>query len=146
MTATAVSLLRDALQVDEEEIASRKRRAMLLLARTESYARTTPVKSIPAGASGYLRLAMLQTSGDVRPPAQLGSARGYPMTLDQQSELKPILHPAERAGKGATYLRERLFTLPTHSLVRARDIANLLDWLGTRELTADPGLSPAGAW
>jgi hypothetical protein len=43
--------------------------------------------------------------------------------------LHPLLASGERAGKGAVLLRDRLFTLPTHSRVGSRDQARLQDWL-----------------
>ena len=146
MTATAVSLLQSALRLDGDEVEARKTRARLFLARGGSYRNTTPVKPIAGGEPGYLRLAMLQSRGDAPAPTSLGSARGYPMTLAEHRELGSILHAGESAGKGAQYLRDRLFTLPTHSGVRARDIANLFAWLGARELAPAAGFAPVRAW
>lgn len=146
MTATAVSLLQSALRLDADEVEARKTRARLFLARGGSYRTITPVRPISGGEPGYLRLAMLQSKGDAPIPTDLGSARGYPMTLAEHRELSSSLLPGERAGRGAQYLRDRLFTLPTHSGVRARDISNLFDWLGSRELAPAAGLTPVRAW
>ena len=53
------------------------------------------------------------------------------MTLDQHSELQPLLVAGERAGLGSLDLRDRLLTLPTHSHVHARDVDQVVDALVT---------------
>lgn len=146
MSETAMALLPSALQVEPVEIESRKSRARIFLARAGSYKHSKPVRPITGGESGYLRMAMLRDKGDFTPPVALGSAAGYPLTLDQHVQLQPILRPGERAGTGAARLRDRLYTLPTHSQVRARDVARLVAWLGAQETARDVLLRPVGAW
>jgi hypothetical protein len=91
----------------------------------------SPVRSIPEGESGYLRLALLDSVGDASPLPALGALRGYPATLDQHPQLRPILAPLEHAGKGAIQLRDRLFTLPTHAGVQRRDAARIAQWMAS---------------
>ena len=52
-----------------------------------------------------------------------------PLTLEQHEQLQPMLAAGEKAGEGSVLLRDRLFTLPTHSRVGSRDMARLQDWL-----------------
>jgi hypothetical protein len=78
---------------------------------------------------GYLRFAVLDALGSAVPAPGLGAIRGYPMTLDQHPETRRVLADGESAGAGARALRDRLFTLPTHSRVTARDTERLCEWL-----------------
>lgn len=129
MAATAAALLPTALVMDDREIAGRRARAGDILSRLNGAGRMSPVRSIPEGESGYLRLALLDSVGDVSPFPALGALRGYPATLEQHPQLRPILAPLERAGKGAIQLRDRLFTLPTHSGVQRRDVSRIARWM-----------------
>jgi perosamine synthetase len=129
MAATAAALLPTALVMDDREIAGRRARAGILLSRLNGIGRMAPVRSIPEGESGYLRLALLDAVGDASPIPALGALRGYPATLEQHPQLRPILAPLERAGKGAIQLRDRLFTLPTHSGVQRGDVSRIARWM-----------------
>jgi hypothetical protein len=51
------------------------------------------------------------------------------MTLDEHPQLTALLLPGERAGKGSRFLRDRLFTVPTHSHVDQTFFAGLAEWL-----------------
>jgi hypothetical protein len=51
------------------------------------------------------------------------------MTLDEHPQLRALLLPGERAGKGSQFLRDRLFTVPTHSRVDQAFFAALSEWL-----------------
>jgi len=144
MTATAAALLTSVLEMDASEVEMRRTRAAIFLARAGAYAVATSAKSVIGGEPGYLRFVMLGSALMLRRPTSLGVARGYPLTLEQHSPLQPLLHSGERAGKGARTLRDRLFTLPTHSRVRAADVARLLEWLGA-PVRREVVLAPAGA-
>jgi len=127
MAAAAAAILQSALRIDEQEVQYRRIRAKNLLDRvTDSYG-VSPVRPISGGESGYLRLALIDTAGYRLPRASIGALRGYPMTLDQHPQLQPMLMPGERAGKGAEFLRDRLFTLPTHSRVTQSDLQKEID-------------------
>ena len=107
----------------------RRARAADMLSRiTESHA-VIPVQPIVGGESGFLRLALLDTDGRRLPRANIGALRGYPMTLAQHPQLQPMLVSGERAGKGSETLRDRLFTLPTHSRLNSSDLTLLEKWL-----------------
>ncbi len=130
MAAAAAAILHSALRMDEREVQSRRRRARDLVSLvTESHA-VVPIRPIAGGESGFLRLALLDTGGHRLPCATIGALRGYPMTLEQHPQLQPMLQPGERAGKGSEILRDRLFTLPTHSRVNRSDLKRLGKWLG----------------
>ena len=129
MAAAAAAILHTALGMDEREVQYRRARAADLLSRiTESHA-VIPVQPIVGGESGFLRLALLDTDGRRLPRANIGALRGYPMTLAQHPQLQPMLVSGERAGKGSETLRDRLFTLPTHSRLNSSDLTLLEKWL-----------------
>ena len=129
MTAAAAAILLVALRLDEQEIRHRRARASDILSLVGETKRVLPICSVAGGASGFLRLAVLACSGTVPTNAALGAVRGYPMTLEEHPQLQPMLASKERSGKGAEMLRDRLFTLPTHSRVASSDLARLRDWL-----------------
>jgi perosamine synthetase len=130
MATAAAAILQSALGMDEREVQYRRARAKDLLSRiTESHA-VVPVHPIVRGESGFLRLALLDTDGRRLPRATIGALRGYPMTLEEHPQLQPMLVSGERAGKGSETLRDRLFTLPTHSRVNRSDLTRLERWLG----------------
>jgi hypothetical protein len=81
------------------------------------------------GEPGFLRLPFLDAIGDAAPNASIGAMRGYPLTLDQHDQLRPILAAGERAGSGAQRLRDRLFTAPTHSRVSNADVRRFQQWV-----------------
>ena len=145
MTATAAMLLPAAMNLDEEEIRDRRRRANDILARTRTSSRMSPVSTIAGGESGYLRLAMLDAIGSAVPLPDLGAARGYPLTLEQHVQLQPMLAANERAGRGAAQLRDRLFTLPTHARVSPADLSRLAEWLNPPPPISHPRMSPVPA-
>lgn len=91
--------------------------------------RLAPIRCVSGGDAGFLRLAFLDTIGDTRPNESVGVMRGYPLTLDQHAQLRPILAAGESAGRGAQRLRDRLFTAPTHSRVSAADVGRFRVWL-----------------
>ena len=135
ISVAAASILTTALTMDEREVACRRGHATNLLSRMNGSGRLQPVRCVAGGESGYLRLACIDPSGHVLPQASLGAVRGYPLTLEQHEQLRPNLLPGETAGKGSVLLRDRLFTMPTHSRVGRADLARLSDWLATPRST-----------
>jgi hypothetical protein len=132
MAAAATAMLRSALRISDREMQSRRLRAHGVLTRIRESANVSPVGAIPGGQSGFLRFALLDVGGGRLPHASVGALRGYPMTLEQHGELHPILLPNEKAGKGAEHLRDRLFTLPTHSRVDPSDFERMGTWLSSQ--------------
>lgn len=129
ISLSAAAMLPGALRIESPELARRRVNATKLVGAIREGARLTPVHAINRGNPGYLRLALLDREGGVEPLPSLGAVRGYPMTLDEHTQLRPLLLPGERAETGSTLLRDRLFTVPTHSRVRGADFSGLIDWL-----------------
>jgi hypothetical protein len=129
MPTAAGAMLCSVLRMDDSEIEIRRARANKLLSRINGSGRIAPIRPVPGGGSGFLRLAVSDMIGDLAASAPLGVLRGYPLTLEQHEQLQPMLAPRESAGKGSVLLRDRLFTLPTHSRVGSRDQARLEEWL-----------------
>ena len=146
MTTTAAALLVHALAMEAGEIESRRARANILMARSASFTLSTPARPIAGAESGFLRLAMLANRPGYTPDTSLGMARGYPLTLEEHVQLKQSLWFGEQAGAGARELRDRLFTLPTHSKVRPSELSRLLAALGARGTFREAALTPVGAW
>jgi len=129
MTAAAAAMLRSVLRDDESEVELRRLHARDLLSRINGSKRIVPICPVSDGAPGFLRFAVSDATGRLAARAPLGVLRGYPLTLEQHEQLQPMLAAGEKAGKGSTLLRDRLFTLPTHSRVGVRDQARLQHWL-----------------
>ena len=130
ISAGAKAILPTALSMDDTEMASRRLRALELLICLKQAAGLRAVRSVEGGEPGYLRFACIDSGGAKVPAPSLGVLRGYPLTLEQHEQLKANLIPGERSGKGATFLRDRLFTLPTHSRIGSDDLASLAAWAG----------------
>jgi perosamine synthetase len=135
MSAGSIAVLGRALALAPGEVAARCDRARDLLSVLHSVRDIVPVRPIAGGESGYLRLAVLDSSGSRRARPELGVLRGYPMTLDQHSQLQPFLHPNEVAGVGSRQLRDRLFTIPTHARLARSFSARVMDWLTVEHLS-----------
>lgn len=129
MPATAAAILPGALQMEAREVSSRRTCANILLPRIAQSAGLTAVRAVTGGAPGFLRLAFLDSAGGRVPDASLGAVRGYPITLDQHPRMHALLQSRERAGTGAKLLRDRLFTLPTHSRVARSDVERMAIWI-----------------
>jgi len=129
ISRTAAAMLSGALRIESAEVARRRGNATRLVGSIREGARLTPVHAINRGHPGYLRLAVLDREGGVVARPTLGAVRGYPMTLDQHTQLRSHLLADERAETGSTLLRDRLFTVPTHSRVRGSDFTRLVSWL-----------------
>ena len=130
ISATAAAILPSALSMEERELAQRRERASELLAiLRKTGGRLIPIHSVPGGEPGFLRLPFIDAIGITAPNASVGAMRGYPLTLDQHDQLRPILADGERAGPGAQRLRDRLFTAPTHSRVSAADVRRFQQWV-----------------
>jgi dTDP-4-amino-4,6-dideoxygalactose transaminase len=136
MSLASAAVLRSTLGLDEQEVSSRRARAKDLLARLQDASGVVPSRAIAGGESGFLRLALLDAVGGRARRPDLGVLPGYPMTLDQHAQLKPLLLSGERAGKGAEVLRDRLFTVPTHSRVSQADIDRIWAWIDGDRVTS----------
>lgn len=132
MSAASAAMLQRTLELETGEIPGRRTRAEHILAQMSGKSDVTAVRSIAGGEAGFLRLAVLDVAGIRAPRTDLGVLRGYPMTLDQHAQLRPLLLAGESSGKGARYLRDHLFTIPTHAHFTPSAVGSLTDWLATR--------------
>jgi hypothetical protein len=130
MSAAGAAVLRRALRDESRQITSRRERANDLLGSLSGFSCVKPVRPVLGGESGFLRLALIGTRASLTPSVDLGARRGYPMTLAQHSQLAPLIVAGESAGPGSEFLRDRLFTVPTHFRVTDHDIAGVTEWLG----------------
>lgn len=129
MSMASSAILMSALRLEAAELRTRTANARALLERSAEWAAFDPVRPVRGGRSGYLRLAVRARKADTVARVELGAVRGYPLTLDEHSQLHPVLARGERAGAGARSLRDTLFTLPTHSRVNGRDRVRLSGFL-----------------
>ena len=133
MSSASSAILRRSLEGQCQETSRRRRRAREWVSRLRDAPRISLIRPISGGESGFLRFALTDNGHALKPFTSLGALRGYPMTLDQHPQLAPLLHRGERAGKGSEFLRDRLFTLPTHDRVNRHDVSRVDDWLGIPE-------------
>ena len=133
MSSAGAAVLRWALRDELRQISSRRECANHLLARVPGSTCVRAIRPIPGGESGFLRFALIDTRGTLTPSVDLGALRGYPTTLAQHSQLVPLIAAGEAAGPGSEFLRDRLFTVPTHFRVNEDDLVRLTDWLESPE-------------
>jgi len=131
MSSASAAVLRWALLDEPRQISSRRVRANNLLARVSRSTQVQAVRPIPGGEPGFLRFALIDTRDSLTPCVELGILRGYPMTLAQHAQLAPLIAVGETAGPGSEFLRDRLFTVPTHFRVNQSDLVGLTNWLET---------------
>lgn len=142
MASASAAVLRSTLELEKQEVSGRCARARNLLSHISGLSDVVPVRPIAGGESGFLRFALLDAAGDREPRPELGALRGYPMTMDQHPQLAGVLLTGERAGRGSEFLRDRLFTVPTHSRIDQSDIVRLGEWLH-RSSSTSHALAPA---
>jgi hypothetical protein len=128
ISMASASLVAAALDGAAAAARERRRRATWLEGAARGAADFVPVRVIAGGKGGYLRLAGIASRPRQPMPAS-GVVRGYPVTMFEQDELRPILHADEHEHPGALLLRRALFTLPTHERVTPRDLDALRSWM-----------------
>jgi hypothetical protein len=129
MSPASAAVLRWTLRQEERELSRRRARVRDLLSRIPETSDVVAVTPIAGGESGFLRFALIDAKGTRSPRPDLGVLRGYPLTLVQHPQLGSMILPGETAGKGSQFLRDRLFTVPTHSRLERSDLVWLVDWL-----------------
>lgn len=132
----SAAVLRWTLELEERDIGARREHAADLLSGLRDVRNLLLVRPIAGGESGFLRLAVLDASATRTPRADLGALRGYPMTLEQHAELQPLLLAGEQAGSGSRYLRDRLFTIPTHFRAGLSHRSAVSEWLAEGQPTS----------
>ena len=128
ITAVSASLVRASLARADADLAVRTRNAERLARGGERARGVRVVHAIDGGRAGYLRYPLrVDDARGLR--AELGIVRGYPDTLAELEELRASLVGDEML-TGARELRRTLVTLPTHAMVKEKDLRELTDWLG----------------
>lgn len=128
LSVVAATLVRQALAMNDDEVAARRRNATALADAILWDGSLVPIRPVPGCTPGFLRLPIRDRAGRGA-RAALGVMRGYPRTLLEQPELRPCLMTSEPATPGALDLRESLMTLPTHSMMTTADIRAVCTWL-----------------
>lgn len=139
----AASLLLASRDAADREAAVRRAVAAWLLDAVRPLAAVAPVEAVRGADGGYLRLPVRVAHGisgfaDPRRARRLGIAPGYPGTLAQLLPVHARLAPAPRGHRwpGADEIARQLVTLPTHSLLTARDRLALVSELAGYAATA----------
>ncbi len=129
LSHAAATLATSSLANEASERRVRTLRAEILNRMATEVGSVSPIRSIDGGTSGYLRFAVLDSSGARSEAPRLGVMRAYPRTLREQPELRSQLFASQPATTGADELTRSLFTLPTHFKVRQSDFVGLRLWL-----------------
>ncbi len=128
-----LAVLERVIDVSDEEVRVRRATADRLARALVGSARFDAVEPVAGAASGYLRLAVRARAADavaaVRPVKRLGIVSMYPSTLATLPSLVPRLVEPEPRLPGATALVETLVSVPTHRLLREREIRTIERWL-----------------
>lgn len=128
LTRVAATLARQAISEAAHAVERRRQTAVRLrelVARSRSL---TAIEPLAGAEPGFLRFPV-QDRATRSPDPVAGILRGYPRTLMEQEELRPLVHDQEREHTGALELRRSLFTLPTHEQVRACDERRIAAWV-----------------
>jgi dTDP-4-amino-4,6-dideoxygalactose transaminase len=133
---TAAALMRTR-EVSWREAVQRQETAAMLLGRLAAADRVVPVAPPDGGMPGYLRLPLRVAGGmdGLRRPSRarvLGIASSYPSTLDRLPALRRHLIDAGKHHSGAELLVRDLITVPTHSLLSAKEREEIVDVLVER--------------
>jgi perosamine synthetase len=131
MARASAGLLLRAAAESQREAEERKRRAERLLAAIDGAPLVHPIEPLAGAVPGYLRLPARVAgglSGLARPEAarRLGVLRAYPKPLADLPAVRERLVASGRRWLGAAELARELITLPTHSLLSAREVEALV--------------------
>jgi dTDP-4-amino-4,6-dideoxygalactose transaminase len=128
LSTGAASLVLAALRSAAASRAKRAARAGELTAAIEKSEGLQNITTLPGAVSGYLRLPVLVRDGRA-PAPRLGIQPGYPRTLHEQPEMRPLLIDGQEEQQGALELRKTLVTLPVHERMSARDMERVKLWI-----------------
>jgi len=134
MSAVAAAALAATWALESEETGIRRRHAAMLLDRVAGHPAFRAIEPPAAALPGYLRLPLLACE-DLRAPftradaARLGIMPGYPLALADLAGFESRIVNRFGGFPGARRLAAGLGTLPTHSRLLMRDLADLGRWL-----------------
>ena len=129
LSAAAAALVSRAMAGADIERAARARTADRLMAALDGAPSVRIARPITGGISGFLRLPVLDTLGRAALP-EAGVVRSYPRPLPEEPVGVELAQPGEPAMLGARAICDSLWTLPTHRMVGAADIAAIAQWAG----------------
>jgi perosamine synthetase len=127
LSHAAAFLATRALTEADGERAQRAQRARMILDLLDGAPDLHFVRPIEGGASGYLRLAVLDGGGRCAAP-RLGVVRSYPRPLGEEPEARSLLAVGEPPTPAAHAVCRSLFTLPTHARLGGADREQLVRW------------------
>jgi dTDP-4-amino-4,6-dideoxygalactose transaminase len=133
------------VELQQRELGVRRHNAARLRAAVEEAVDLTPVPGPDGVPAGHLRLPVLVEGKGGRRLAsrravRLGVTPGYPKPLHALPQVQDGLDAASGADlQGSERLAEDLYTLPTHGLLRPRDLEALTRLLRDPGDGADPG-------
>jgi hypothetical protein len=138
MTRAASACLAATRSAAGREAEARRETAAALLAAIGTTARIRPVRPLPGGTSGYLRLPLRLARGLAGFPqpgaaSRLAVSHSYPSILPAIPQIRPWVDDASSYWPGGQELVRTLCTVPTHSLVTAADRAGLIQQLQAYE-------------
>jgi hypothetical protein len=115
----------------EVEAGVRRANGAALMQALGSNTQVRPVQVHSAATPGFLRFPVRLPRGlagftDPRRAKQLGITRAYPSVLAALPSIRPLLDNAANRWPGAEELARTLFTVPTHSRLRASERAELI--------------------
>jgi dTDP-4-amino-4,6-dideoxygalactose transaminase len=136
-TSASCSVVAGTWQLAEREAEIRRRNAERLLRELWAQPGFELITSHRRARPGYLRLPVLASPAVRRAVAEsrarrLGVMPGYPRILSELDRFRPRCLNRDEAFPGSRLLTTRLCTLPTHSRLLARDLAELERWVRTQ--------------
>lgn len=142
ISSTAPAVLSRSWAAAERESWHRRQNASRLLQYVERSDALDSIGPPPRGEPGYLRLPLLAAERAVTTLAsararRLGVMPGYPMALADLAGFSERCRNRSADFTGARTLAERLFTVPTHSRLSARDFACLETLLSSTNQRTD---------
>jgi dTDP-4-amino-4,6-dideoxygalactose transaminase len=131
MVSAAAAILERTLAVSANEAQARRRNAEMMLVGISPSAHVRPVPPLAWATASFLRLPIRLSRGlggfsDSRRALRLGVAPGYPLTLADLAPVQAQLVGTSDHWLGARELTHQLVTLPTHSLLTAKERAEVL--------------------
>src|SRR5260370_646579 len=114
--------------------AARRRRAERRLGALHGRSAFEPIRAARGARPGYLRLPVLATrtarraAGEAR-ALRLGVSPGYPRALSDLTGFAVRVANRDAVFSGSRLLAKRLCTLPTHSRLSNKDLAEVVSWV-----------------
>lgn len=131
MSRAACASVQALQAIAEQEAGARKRNAAAFLHELAATPHVRPVRPHPAATAGFLRFPLRLARGlagfpEPRRATRLGLTLAYPSTLAALAPVQALLDDRESHWPGAEELARTLFTLPTHSRLRAAERNELI--------------------